>query len=239
MPSCGRSLAGTPVPGHDGGVENLATAGTALIVVDMQEYFCRPDSVTSRFVAAVAQDDGQWYQQRLATVIPNIARLIVTFRASELPIVYTEFGSHEPDGSDMPYFARRHNDWATQQIGDRCYRPLAEPSSRVIRELAPAASDMVVQKVTSGPLAGTEIADRLRNVGVRTVIVTGIMTDACVTGMARELADSNFSATVVADACAAAEEGAHVSGLRCLRNFAAIRDTEDVVVGLAHTTAVN
>lgn len=220
-------------------MENFATGNTALIVVDMQEYFCRPDSVTSRFVAAVAQDNGHWYQQRLRTVIPNIARLIDIFRASQLPIAFTEFGSYERDGSDMPYFARRHNDWSTRNIGDRCYRPLAEPSSRVISELAPGPSDMVVQKTTSGPLAGTDMADRLRGLGVRSVIVTGIMTDACVTGMARELADSNFSATVVADACAAAEEAAHAAGLHCLRNFTAVRDTDDVVVRVTGPRAAN
>lgn len=219
---------------HDGEVGlDVATGDTALVVVDMQEYFCRPDSVTGRFIAAVTQDNGHWYHERLTTVVPNIARLIDRFRTSHLPIAYTEFGSGEADGSDMPVWAQRHNDWATRHIGDRCYRPLAESSSRVIKELAPTSSEMVVQKVTSGPLAGTDIAERLGDLGVRSVVVTGIMTDVCVTGMARELADSNFSVTVAADACAAVEEAAHDAGLRCLRNFAKIRDTEDLVVGVA------
>lgn len=40
---------------------------TALVVVDMQDYFCRSDSTFGRFVAALDPEGVAWYQERLTS----------------------------------------------------------------------------------------------------------------------------------------------------------------------------
>lgn len=210
-------------------------AGTTptLVVVDMQDYFCRQDSVIGRLLAVATDDGGAWYYDRLdRIVIPNIARLVEAFRARGLPIVFTEFGSRTADGSDLPAWARRHDRWSVSHLGDRCYRPLSEPTSRVIDELAPSDQDVVIEKATSGPLAGTDLHLRLRSTGCESAVVTGIMTDVCVTGMARELADSDFAVTLPVDACAASQQMSHEAALVCLKTFARLTDVEGVVASL-------
>ena len=204
---------------------------TALVVVDMQEYFCRPGHAVARFIELSAPGAADWYWQRLtSTVVPAIARLLADFRSRAEPVVFTEFGSRTPDGSDLPGWARRHNEMAMSALGERIYLPLSDPASRVIPELAPAAGDVVAQKATSGPLAGTDIAATLRAAGVESVVVTGVVTDVCVTGMARELADSDFDVRVVADACAAPLRESHEWALRvAIPTFATIVAACDVV----------
>lgn len=201
----------------------------ALVIVDMQEYFVRPGSALDRFVAASSAEDRTWYQDRLAQhVIPNIARLLSDFRDGDALVAFTEFGSKAEDGSDLPLWARRHNAIAEQLIGTRCYLPLSDPASRVIGELAPRDGELVVTKTTSGPLAGTRLPGILRERGITTTVVVGVATNACVQGMARELADSDFDVYVCGDACATIGEAFHEAALSSLAMvFARFVSTED------------
>jgi nicotinamidase-related amidase len=212
-------------------VEGDASVSDALVVVDMQEYFCRTDSALARWVGALGgiAADGWYYATLTDTVVPNIGRLLADFRSRGRPVLFTEFGSRTPDGDDLPGWAKRHNELAVALIGERCYPPLTDPSARVIAELAPAPSDRIVQKTTSGPLAGTSIDQELRSLGVRRVVVTGVATDVCVTGMARELADSDFDTTVVRDACATPSRASHEAALLSIATFSEIAETADLL----------
>jgi nicotinamidase-related amidase len=123
----------------------------ALVVVDMQEYFCQPGHALARFISALGQ--------------PGAA------------------------------------DWYWGWLEE-----------------------------TVVPLAGTDIAARLAKAGIETVVVAGVVTDVCVTGMARELADADFSVFVVADACGAPMRESHEWALRvAIPTFAAITTTDDVM----------
>jgi nicotinamidase-related amidase len=186
----------------------------------------------------ISADEGaRWYAQRLdEVVVPNLARLVDEFRRRRRPVLFTEFGSRTDDGSDLPVWAKRHNEMAVTVIGEHIYPPLTDPSARVIDALAPAPDELVVTKTTSGPLAGTDIAERLRTRGIDTVVVTGVATSVCVTGMARELADAGFDAYVVTDACATPGEAAHRAALEILATFATLVDTE-AAVSLAEASA--
>jgi biuret amidohydrolase len=204
----------------------------ALVVVDMQEYFCQPDHALVRFIdAAGGPGIADWYWPWLdTTVVPNIARLLAKFRGRGEMVVFTEFGSRSADGSDLPRWARRHNEMAMSALGEHIYLPLGDPAARVIPQLPRAAGDVVVQKTTSGPLAGTDIAAMLLAAGVDTVVVTGVVTDVCVTGMARELADSGFDLRVVADACGAPLRDSHDWALRvAIPTFASVVTTDEVL----------
>lgn len=189
-------------------VGEAMASDVALIVVDMQEYFCRDDSAFARGFSALLPEETRWYHQQVRTeVIPTIAMLISRARAAGALVVFTEFGSREPDGSDLPVWARRHNEAVGAIAGSPVYPPLSAPESRVVQELEPLEGDLVVQKNTSGPLAGTDLSERLRERGIARVIATGVTTNVCVLGMARELADSDFDVCVVSDACSTFGEG--------------------------------
>jgi biuret amidohydrolase len=218
----------------------LGVERAALIVVDMQDYFCSPDSPLGRLMAVSAPEDARWYGNRIEQlVVPNIARLLAAFRAQELPVLFTEFGSRTDDGSDLPIWAKRHNETAVTLVGQPCYPPLSDPSARVIPGLAPAPGEAVVTKTTSGPLAGTNIADRLRADAVNAVVVAGVATNVCVAGMARELADANFDVHVVTDACATPGEATHRAALESLGvTFATLVTTDDACRHLSRTPVV-
>lgn len=69
-------------------------------------------------------------------------------------------------------------------------------------EIAPAAHHKVVQKSQVSVFQGTDIDAQLRAAGVRTLVITGLMTHACVAGAARDAAPLGYEVIVAADAAA-------------------------------------
>ena len=61
------------------------------------------------------------------------------------------------------------------------------------------------------------------------VVVTGVVTDVCVSTTAREAADRNFTVVVVSDACTTFSEKLHQANLETLHVFGWIRETDDVI----------
>lgn len=207
----------------------------AVVVVDMQRYFCEQGSAFLRFIAALGGDDeASGYLERLrSTVVPNIAALLKAARRRDELVAITEFGATDgPDGG-LPLWARRHNSIAADLIGEPIYQPLVADASRTISELAPATTDMVVPRNTSGPLASTDIVEQFRSRGIERVIVTGVATDVCVTGWTRELADSGFAVSVPIDACASPLQRCHTAALELtIPAFAMLTETRHVLMAV-------
>jgi nicotinamidase-related amidase len=204
-----------------------AAGSTALVVVDMQEYFCTAESVWGRVASAMFPKELPRYLDRLSTtVVPNIQALLGEFRRNNSTVVFVEFGCDKADGSDFPGWARSFNRLCLDQLGELGFLPLAAPECRVIKDLAPLPNELVVQKPTSGPLAGTKLDYTLNRHGITKVVVTGIMTNVCVTGAVRELADANFETFVVPDATATPfGEDVHQHALDTLRFFGSVEST--------------
>src|SRR5262249_26110742 len=98
----------------------------------------------------------------------------------------------------------------------------------MIPMLAPAADDIVLPKTSSGVFNSTNIDYVLRNLGIETLIVAGIMTDQCVDMAVRDAADRGYLVTCVGDACAAATEERHAAALRAFGGYCWTTDTDTV-----------
>jgi nicotinamidase-related amidase len=84
---------------------------TALVIIDMQEYFVNPASPFSRSCEAVVPGVLSHFQERPGGVVePSLRRLLLDFfRPHQLRVVYTTVASELPDGSDlMPIFQQRN-----------------------------------------------------------------------------------------------------------------------------------
>lgn len=206
----------------------------ALVVVDMQNYFCKQDHAFLRFTTALAgAEDTSHYLDRLqSTVVPNIRRLLNLARSRGHLVLFTEFGSKTTDGSDLPPWAVRHNEMAKDLIGESIYLPVRDAAARTIAEITPQPDELVIERSTSGPLAGTQVATMFSNIGVERVVVTGVATDVCVTGWSRELADSGFRVTVPVDACASPIRRCHDAALEMsIPAFSALTETRALLTG--------
>lgn len=203
---------------------------TALLIVDMQKEFISREigeSITFR-------EQGEWerwlpFHDRLdETVIPNNKRLLDYFREHNMPVTYGRIACYRTDGEDRSP-VQKTDGW------NSIFLQKDTVEAQIIDELAPRKDELVVDKTTDSVVAGTNYAQIIRNMGIETVVVTGIVTDQCVAGTVRSLADAGFKVICVHDACAAATMELHDAELKIMNilycNVLSTQETIDVLDG--------
>jgi nicotinamidase-related amidase len=68
--------------------------------------------------------------------------------------------------------------------------------------MQPRAQDVVLQKTTVSVFGSTDLDKRLKSAGIENLIISGLMTHACVAGAARDAAPLGYNVLVASDASA-------------------------------------
>ncbi len=201
---------------HDGCAVALEARRSALLVVDVQNDFCHPDGYFARFGFDVAP---------CAAVVPSIAAVVGRARRRGLPVVWTKSTNADPP---------------THRLLPARFRRAAEdgrppdqfvPGSwgwSLVDDLDPQGDDLVVEKPRYDAFLRTTLEDELRDRGVSTVVVAGVITNCCVDTTARSAFMRGFDVFVLADCVAtfAEERDLHDACLENLdRLFAVVADS--------------
>jgi ureidoacrylate peracid hydrolase len=91
--------------------------------------------------------------------------------------------------------------------------------AKVIDAIAPLADEIVFPKSSSSVFISTNIDYVLRNLGVRSLIIAGALTDQCVDSAVRDACDLGYLVTTVTDACATLSQERHDWSLRNNRGY--------------------
>src|SRR5215467_5889958 len=141
----------------------LDPSATALVIIDMQEYFLDPASPFSRACEAIVPGVLSHFQERGRGVVePSLRRLLDFFRGHGLRVVYTTVASELPDGSDLMPIFRERNAANRAAVGDAAIPPRADPWARIVRSLEPQPGELVVNKTTYDTFSSTGLDHRLR-----------------------------------------------------------------------------
>jgi nicotinamidase-related amidase len=159
-------------------IYDLAHGRTALLVIDVQREYFDPDGPA--FVPAAR------------SILPNIQRLIATFREHGLPVVFVQH-LHRPDGSD----AGRMGDFGSPDDPPSFVE--GTPRVELIDELGVQPGDIVVKKRRYNSFHGTDLDSILRTLGVRAVAITGLMTSFCCETTARDAHGRDYEVLFVSD----------------------------------------
>jgi nicotinamidase-related amidase len=209
---------------------SLDPASTALLVIDMQigQFAVKPDSIIAQRFPQIAQ----YMNQRIENeVLPNIQRLIQYFREQERKIVYTRNGNVTSTADEVTerIKAKKTNDDSgevTSHHGTADYQ--------IDSRLAPTDADLVIDKLTSGGFTASFLEHALRNMNIGTMVLTGVLTDACVFGTARSAAELGFNSLICEDACATYTQRAHEDALLMhARMFGEVDTAERVISKMA------
>ncbi|RQS14713.1 cysteine hydrolase [Burkholderia sp. Bp9002] len=119
----------------------------------------------------------------------------------------------------------------------------ASDGFRFHADLQPAPHHAVVQKTSVSVFPTTDLDARLKAAGIDTLLVTGLMTHACVAGAARDAVPLGYSVIVVDDACAtrdldAADGSVVPHGVLHRASLAALEDTFADVLTTAQVLAL-
>jgi nicotinamidase-related amidase len=75
----------------------------------------------------------------------------------------------------------------------------------------------------------THIDYLLRNLGVRQLVITGMLTDQCVESAIRDACDLGYLVTLVPDACATYSQERHDNTLRAIKGYCRQVSTEALI----------
>ena len=203
----------------------LDPAKTALLVVDMQNQFISRDGLD----AQVAKEKGmfdkwEYFYDRIDNVaIPNNKKLLDFFRGNQLEVTFGRIACHHKDGRDRSPVQRRPG-W------NNILLPIGDPGADMVDELKPLEDEIVVNKTTDSVLSGTNYEFLLRNMGIETVVCTGVVTDQCVASTVRSLADAGFEVILVEDACAAATQTLHDAEIMIMNQiYCQVMSTDETI----------
>jgi nicotinamidase-related amidase len=195
---------------------------TALVVIDLTlQQASRHHGICRRIREDGLGDDLEYYLTRMeGTVVPNVARLADTFRQLGAPVIYTRCVSLRGDGSDQT--------WRHRSFGLVC--SLDSEDAQILDEVAPQPGDILLDKTGSSVFNSTNAEHLLRNMGITTLVLTGIFTNSCVEGTTRDAGDLDFRVLIAEDACAAMSAVGHDNALAYLdANFCHVKPTEEIL----------
>src|SRR5580765_7653223 len=174
-----------------------------LVVVDMQYASGSRDHGLGRLLKARGQEAlGAYRFDRIErTVVPTIRRLLAFFRARGLRLVYLTVGSELPDYSDLLPHMRAFAQSANNTRGN--------PEHEILDALAPRPGEAVLNKTTMSAFHSSGFERLVRAWGVEQLVFTGISTNSCVEGTARDAVDRGFRGLLVEDGCGAASQSLH------------------------------
>ncbi len=183
----------------------LKKGKSALLVIDMQEFFLDPTSPT--------------FTCGGLAILPNVKRLVDAFRKAGRPVIYTKH-VHHPEGFDAGIMK-----WWWPGM---CLE--GSPESEVHRELAPLDSEKVINKHRYSSFYNTDLETVLRCLKVEDVVISGIMTNMCCESTARDAYYRDYRVYFLADGTGSITEAMHVASLLNLAfGFAYVSKTEDVI----------
>ena len=179
-------------------IDRLEPARTALVVVDMQNYYMAPGQ--------------QSETPEARAIVPNINRLAAALRGAGGTVFWIE--NLGPLGDDVwPSYAER----CTPERWENRTRSLTpgDVGYALWPDLDIRADDMrVVKKRFSAFTEGASDLDaRLRQARIDTLLVTGVATNVCCESTARDAMMLGFRVAMVSDGCAGFSDAQHAATL--------------------------
>jgi nicotinamidase-related amidase len=191
----------------------------ALVVVDMQNDFVRVG-------APMEVPDAR------ATISAH-QRLLDVWREHNAPVIYTRFIAGPRRTLMWSWSPQLEPPVCACWSGFRRFYADANcelDCADVIDELYPRPEDAIIDKYGYGAFYNTSLADRLRALGLDSVVITGTVTQICVDETARGAFNYGFKALTVSDAVSSYAPDLHAATLKNLAmKFGRVASTEEVV----------
>jgi ureidoacrylate peracid hydrolase len=201
--------------------EKVNPAHSALLVIDMQNDFCATGGLVSRDGRDISQAQQMAARlpafidaARAAGVLVVFIRCLYTTETNVyLSDVWLEQAARKREGGYTRIPVCCDGEWNGAFYGD----------------LQPKKGDVVVTKHRYSAFHNTDLDLVLRSNGVRSVILTGVVTNVCVETTAREAFVRDYYVVAVEDGCAAYVAADHVQSMSNIdRFFGQVAQTHEI-----------
>ena len=194
---------------------------SALLFIDVQNYNARSDGGKYKdkgLQPAEAEKKYDYFFKHLKeSVIPNMQRLQNVCRKKNIEIMYTVIESLTKDGRD------RSLDYKISGFNV----PKGSWDAKVLSEIRPMEDEIVIPKTSSSVFISTNIDFILRNLDVNFLIISGLLTDQCISHAVRDACDHGYLLTLITDACATLSKEKHDTALNHIKGYCRQRTTDE------------
>lgn len=206
----------------------LEPTQSALLFIDVQNFAIHRNS--SEFAHLNEQEFtaqyGWFFEQFYTNTLANMQAVQAACRRAGVEVMYTTIESLTLDGRD------RSLDYKITGF----HVPKGSWDGKVIDELAPRGDEIVLPKSSSSVFVSTHIDYILRNLGVKQLVISGLVTDQCVESAIRDACDLGYLVTQVTDACLSYTPEQHAQSLHTIRGYCRHVTTAELLVELTPTT---
>lgn len=199
----------------------LVAKQSALLFIDVQNFSAHREGAEFKDVTPKEfQAKYAWYFAELESrVVPNMQRLLRAFRLAGIEVIHTTIESLTKDGRD------RSLDYKITGF----HVPKGSWDGKVIKELAPDDDEIWLPKSSSSVFISTNIDYILRNLGVRQLVISGLITDQCVESAIRDACDLGYLVTQVTDACLTYSQQRHTQSLATIQGYCRQLSTDQIL----------
>jgi nicotinamidase-related amidase len=198
--------------------ERIAPEHTALIIIDMQK-----DFVLDGLKCDLAGRD----LTATRSVIPVLTDLLAAARDAGTLVVHVGFWTlpnHESDSG--PWLAQRRR--STYSSDTLCIADTE--GAEFIDELSPRPGELVIHKHRYSAFKGTDLDMLLRAHAIKTVITTGVSTNACVESTSRDAFELGHYLCVPRDAVASWDNRLHEATLETINHrFGLVTTSQEIM----------
>ena len=197
-------------------------AGTALVLVDLQNDFLHPDGAYGR--AGVSAPE-------IAALPARLKPVADAMRRAGGWIVSTHFTLVPGRGGEpliLPHLKKLRPFLAKGNFAPGSF------GHDLVAELKPA--DLMIEKVAYSAFYMSRMEFVLRRAGIDTLVFAGIVTNGGVASTVRDAHVRDFRAVVLADGCAAFSTAVHEATIASLVSVVEVADCAGVIAALRHAS---
>jgi nicotinamidase-related amidase len=192
---------------------------TALVVIDVQNDFCAEGGLMHEMGKDLSM---------MKPALGNLRRVLEGARAAKVLPIFIQ-------NTWLPQHGVASGPWLRFMI----VRYGMDPSrgctvqdtwgGEILSEVAPAKSEIVVRKWRSNSFIGTNLDLVLRAHEIKTVVITGVVTQGCVESTAREASFRDYYVVVLEDCVATYDRELHEASLKIMRTRVDVAPSDDVL----------
>ena len=192
---------------------------TALVVIDVQNDFCAEGGLMHEMGKDLSM---------MKPALGNLRRVLEGARAAKVLPIFIQ-------NSWLPQHGVASGPWLRFMIvrygmdPDRGCTVEGTWGGEILSEVAPAKSEIVVKKWRSNSFIGTNLDLVLRAHEIKTVVITGVVTQGCVESTAREASFRDYYVVVLEDCVATYDRDLHEASLKVMRTRVDVAPSEEVL----------
>jgi len=188
----------------------------------LPEAALRQANVDKRRSVLLVIDPQEYFREILQPILSDLLRTLDACRKAKVPVIFTQHGYQDPSKE-------------SGMLGQWWDDPMIVGTEKwkLISEIVPNREEKILRKKRYSAFYETELDGILKTLGVKDVVIAGVMTNLCCETTARDAFVRDYRVFFLVDGTATVSEDYHLATLKNLAyGFAYLKTCDTIVAEL-------